>query len=99
MEEERYEAVRYAADGHAGERMLSDPAMSDGAILCTGTLDECRAAIGRRHPFVPSRDGDGYSGRALAAYRWSGVGDDVEAYHEDDTEGCGGWAIRRVAAE
>ena len=45
---EQFEAVRYAADGHGGEQDPADPAMSDGSVLCTGTLDECREAIAER---------------------------------------------------
>lgn len=30
------------------------------------------------------------------ARRWGGTGDDIEAYHESNEEGCGGWAIRLI---
>ena len=46
--EPTYEVIRYAADGHVGERDPGDPWMSDGAVLCIGTLDECREAIAQR---------------------------------------------------
>lgn len=35
---EKYEAYRYAADGHADEP-------GDGEVIATGTLEECRSAI------------------------------------------------------
>lgn len=82
---EAYEAVRYAADGHGGETDPHDPTMSDGAILARGTLQECRQAIARRLDSL-----------TLDEARWPGTGDDIEAYHENDDEGCGGWAIRRA---
>jgi len=75
-----YEAYRYAADGHAGE-------LGDGEIVETGTLDECRAAVSVALESVGWRGG-------FASQRWDGDDDDVEAYHESDEEGCGGWAIR-----
>jgi hypothetical protein len=83
-----YEAIRYAADGHAGEQDPTDPMMGDGAVLCRGSLDECRAAIAAR-------------GVDLDRCRWDGDfgpcgPESVEAYHESGGEGCGGWAIRRA---
>lgn len=44
-ETQQFEAIRYAADGHEVERDPGNPAMSDGAVLCTGTLHECRCAV------------------------------------------------------
>jgi hypothetical protein len=79
-----YEAYRYAADGHAGELDPADPEMSDGAVLVRGTLEECRRAVARR------------IATSLETARWRGLDGDVEAYHESDQEGCGGWAIRPV---
>lgn len=85
-----YEAYRYAADGCAGEE-------GDGAVVATGTLEECRGAIERRNIYA--------AGWTLDDMRWSGMPagvrteddpGDVEAYHESDREGCGGWAIRRA---
>jgi hypothetical protein len=75
-----YQAVRYAADGHAGEQ-------GDGEIICEGSLAECREAIRRAIgpyfddpdcPWTPHGDGD------------------VEAYNESADEGCGGFVIRIV---
>jgi hypothetical protein len=82
-----YEAYRYAADGHAGEVDPADPALSDGAVLATGSLLDCRMAIYRR------LEDAGFDPTSL---RWPGSDQDVEGYHEDGTEGCGGWAIRPV---
>lgn len=56
----------------------------DGEVIATGTLEECRAAIAERI------NGD------LADMRWHGSDGDVDAYHESDEEGCGGYAIRLV---
>lgn len=41
MADQTYVAIRYAADGHAGEA-------GDGAIIAQGTLDECREDIAAR---------------------------------------------------
>jgi hypothetical protein len=80
---EEYEAVRYAADGHAGEP-------GDGAVLARGSLRECRDAIA--HALLP---GTQYAaGHPMVDLAWDGTDSDVEAYHESDAEGCGGWAIR-----
>ena len=78
-----YVAITYAVDGHG------EPS----EIVCTGTLDECREAVIKRL----SRN---WGNKATEVYRWSGLSDDgdVEAYHESDDEGCGGVAIRLVAA-
>jgi hypothetical protein len=103
-----YEAVRYAADGCAGEQFPSEPHMSDGAILARGSLDECRAAVARvliPRLYAARAAGELHTplGRStgpvlLRHLRWSGRVDDddqaIEAYHDDDSEGCGGWAIR-----
>lgn len=75
-----HQAYRYAADGHQGE-------VGDGEEVGWGTLAECRDAIAERL---------GVHASALAGFRWDGTGDDVEAYHESDAEGCGGYAIIRV---
>jgi|GEM_PF-5011614 len=80
---EEFEAVRYAADGHAGEQDPI-PGRTDGEIVARGTLAECVERIA-------ALCGHGWSGRC-----WPGTGDDVEAYHESADEGCGGWAIRRA---
>lgn len=104
---ETFEAVRYAADGHAQELDPAIPALSDGAILATGSLEECRQAIAEmvgardeRRAVLSGRsyaqDPAGARTAILDHYRWSGTDDDIEAYHESDDEGCGGWAIRRV---
>lgn len=85
--EETFEAVRYAADGHAGEP-------GDGDIIATGSLEECRAEIQRR-TIAGALRGNTWSG-SLLSLCWSGTDDDIEAYHESDEEGCGGWAIRRA---
>jgi hypothetical protein len=100
--EQMYEAVRYAADGHAGELDPADPAMSDGAVLARGSLEECRSAIMRR--ILPDLHGIGgglmtdAEAERLRRARWSGPDGSIEAYHESDEEGCGGWAIRPVQA-
>lgn len=57
----------------------------DGEIIATGTLTECRTAI--------------WMEIGEAAALWSGTDDDVEAYHDSDGEGCGGYAIRRAEQE
>jgi hypothetical protein len=71
-----YEAYRYAAGGHAGEIVPGSD--SDGAIIATGTREECMAAIRKRL-------GDGFERR-----EWCGQFEDVAAYSESDAEGCGG---------
>jgi RecJ-like exonuclease len=107
----RYEAVRYAADGHAGEW---DPlgVMTDGAVLARGSLQEVRQAILARIESVPcpACRGEGASqcpachGSGSALW-WYGESPDetgatvVEAYHESMHEGCGGWYIRAVQEE
>lgn len=78
---EMYEAVRYAADGHSGE--INPTGDSDNEVICTGTLEECRDAISQR---IGQMDGR----------RWDGGDNDVEAYHDSDEEGCGGYAIRKM---
>lgn len=77
----RYEAVRYAADGHTGEIIPNGD--SDGEVIWSGDLDDCRSAISRRVGDMDSR-------------RWDGGDDDIEAYHDSDEEGCGGYSIRRI---
>jgi hypothetical protein len=77
----KYEAYRYAADGHGGENVPGGD--SDGEVICCGDLEDCRNAVDRRIGQMDKR-------------RWSGTNDDVEAYHDSDEEGCGGYAIRRV---
>lgn len=54
----------------------------DGRIIATGTLEDCREAVAQM------------IGGTMDAMRWGGSDDDVEAYHESDDEGCGGYAIR-----
>lgn len=82
-----YEAYRYAADGHAGEP-------GDGAVIARGSIDDCRGAIRSRRDAQP-----GSIDRGACDARWSGTCDDVEAYHESDVDGCGGWAIRPAAEQ
>ena len=79
-----YEAYRYAADGHAGEQVPDGD--SDGAIIATGTREECMAAIRKRL-------GSGFEHR-----EWVGQFEDVAAYSESDAEGCGGYGIRPVGS-
>ena len=76
-----YEAVRYAADGHQGEVVPYGD--SDNEVIWSGDLEECRNAIAKRIGQMDSR-------------RWDGGNDDIEAYHDSEDEGCGGYAIRRV---
>jgi hypothetical protein len=76
-----YQAVRYAADGCAGEQVPYGD--SDNEVICTGDLEDCRTAISQRVGQMDKRC-------------WSGGDDDLEAYHDSDEEGCGGYAIRRV---
>jgi len=57
----------------------------DGQVVATGTLDECRGVVFRHI--------DGW----LGDMRWGGTDGDVEAYHESDADGCGGYAIRLEA--
>lgn len=83
-EEVLYEAVRYAADGCAGE--VNPVGDSDNEVICTGTLEECRDAISQRVGQMDDR-------------RWDGGDNDVEAYHESDEEGCGGYAIRKIGED
>lgn len=84
-----YEAYRYAGDGRAEEVDPDDPARTDGAVIAIGTLDECRRAIARAGNLMEPR---------FSGWRWGGAEGDVEAYRESDLPGCGGWAIRPVAA-
>lgn len=56
---------------------------SSGHEIARGTLSKCRQAI---------RDELGVR-RLHPSRRWSGLDDDIEAYHEDFTEGCGGYSI------
>jgi len=90
--EQTYEAYRYAADGHAGEP-------GDGEIIATGTLAHCREQIAMLLG-APHAEGFARDLTVLDGHRWSGLQDDeagkddIEAYHESDEEGCGGWAIR-----
>ena len=56
--------------------------VGDGRVVATGTLAACREAIRKA----------GSAG--ILGRRWAGTEDDAEAYHESDSEGCGGWAIR-----
>ena len=85
-------AIRYAADGHHREQDPTAPSLSDGAVLVTGTLEECRAAIAR---VLRSQD-PSLDDRAIASRRWTGGEEDIEAYHEADWQGCGGWVIQQV---
>ena len=87
---ERYEAVRYAAEGCQGEVVPGGD--SDGDVIATGSIEECREAIAER-----------VGAHRMAGLRWGGMSEDwdgngatgdVEAYHESDEDGCGGWAIR-----
>lgn len=56
----------------------------DGEVIMRGTLDECRGAVLER----------------TTDFRcWDGTEGDIEAYHESDEEGCGGWAIRPAAGD
>ncbi len=89
-----YEACRYAADGHGGERSClrldGDRVVDcggDGEVIASGTLEHCRAIIASLTTYATLEDA-----------RWSGTDGDIEAYHESDEEGCGGWAIRPVSA-
>ncbi len=106
-----YEAVRYAADGHEREQDPGDPAMTDGAVLTHGTMEECRAAVARRvlwEIYSRARERDEDIGAVLLSrLRWDGAalaqeGEVVvEAYHdhlrdEPRGDGCGGWYIRRA---
>lgn len=81
---ETYEAIRYAADGHAGEASVWE-GYTDGEVVERGTLEAVRTAVAQCLP----------EGRpSMDRLRWSGADGDVEAYHESDDEGCGGWVIR-----
>lgn len=105
---DEYQAVRYAADGCAGEIDPADPRLSDGAVLASGTLGQCREAIAeeivsrrRAHlgGFRNYRERVAAAERLLASrdwatLRWAGLDGDAEAYNESEAEGCGGWAIR-----
>lgn len=77
----KYEAYRVAADGRAGERVPGGD--SDGDVIETGAIEECRAAIAER-----------LGADKMPLLRWSGLGDDVEAYYDSEDEGCGGYHIR-----
>lgn len=90
-----YEVYRYAADGCAGEVDPISPERSDGAVLATGSLAECQAAV-RKALGARMRD-KVLTAAGFAARRWPGTDGDVEAYHESWANGCGGWAIRRRA--
>lgn len=78
-EETTYEVVRYAADGHEGEQDPADPSRSDGAVVATGTLDECRDAIADLlgEAAVPCPECRGTTDRGRQAPRWD---DDLEAW-------------------
>lgn len=77
-----YTIEHYAADGHSGPE--------DNYVVATNvpSLPEARAIVRRRMGL----------GRLTAARRWGGMGNSVEAYHdqlasEANSDGCGGFAI------
>ena len=80
-----YEAYRYAAEGNAGDIYPANPDRNDRAVIARGTIEDCRMAI---HRLIEG---------SADASRWAGDEGDLEAYHESETSGCGGWAIRPVS--
>lgn len=75
-----YDAKPYAADGHGTIDTTS-------AVYAEyhGTYDEviedlCQSQYGGDH-------------ERMNSLRWVGDEGEVEAYHDSDAEGCGGWAI------
>lgn len=76
-----YEAYRVAADGMAGEQVPGGD--DDGAVIATGTIEECREAIEHR-----------LGADNMLGLQWAGGEGDVEAYYDSEDEGCGGYHIR-----
>lgn len=68
---------------HRAYRYAGQDEPGDREVIYAGTLEQCRGAIASR---IGKLDGK----------RWSGADGDVEAYHESDHAGCGGYAVRPV---